>query len=125
MATQKIKKTSDSLTLQLTRTQDILAAVAARSDRPFVVGFAAETQSVEQHAREKLLRKSLDLIAANEVGECKAFDCDENALVVLWRGGRAELPCAPKRDLARGLVRVIIDRLHASATELGLRQGKA
>jgi phosphopantothenoylcysteine decarboxylase/phosphopantothenate--cysteine ligase len=110
MATQKIKKTSDSMSLQLTRTQDILGAVAARSDRPFVVGFAAETNAVEQHAREKLLRKNLDLIAANEVGECKAFDCDDNALVVLWRGGRVELPCAPKSELARGLVQVIIER---------------
>lgn len=113
VATQKIKKTSDSLSLAMVRTTDILANVAARADRPFVVGFAAETCTVEQHAREKLLRKNLDLIAANEVGECKAFDCDENALVVLWRGGRAELPSASKRDLARSLVALIIERFDA------------
>jgi phosphopantothenoylcysteine decarboxylase/phosphopantothenate--cysteine ligase len=113
VATQKIKKTSDSLSLAMVRTTDILANVAARADRPFVVGFAAETCTVEQHAREKLLRKNLDLIAANEVGECKAFDCDENALVVLWRGGRAELPSASKRELARSLVALIIERFDA------------
>lgn len=113
VATQKIKKTSDSLSIAMVRTTDILASVAARADRPFVVGFAAETCTVEQHAREKLLRKNLDLIAANEVGECKAFDCDENALVVLWRGGRAELPSASKRDLARSLVALIIERFDA------------
>jgi phosphopantothenoylcysteine decarboxylase / phosphopantothenate---cysteine ligase len=108
MATQKIKKTSDTLQLEMTRTPDILATVAARSDRPFVVGFAAETTNVEQHAREKLLRKNLDMIAANEVGECKAFDCDDNALLVLWRGGREELPCCSKQSLADALVALIV-----------------
>jgi phosphopantothenoylcysteine decarboxylase/phosphopantothenate--cysteine ligase len=95
-AAHKIKKTSDTLQLDLTRTPDILATVAARADRPFVVGFAAETNNVEQHAREKLLRKNLDLIAANEVGECKAFDCDE------------ELPCCSKQSLAEALVALIV-----------------
>lgn len=95
----------------MVRTTDILAWVAARSsERPFVVGFAAETDAVEQHAREKLLRKNLDMIAANEVGECKAFDCDDNALLVLWRGGRAELPRASKADLAAALAALIIAR---------------
>ncbi len=106
----KIKKTVATLALPLVRTTDILASVAARSQRPFVVGFAAETRDVEQHAQEKLLRKNLDLIAANEVGECKAFDCEDNALVVLWSGGRAELPCAPKLELARALVALIVER---------------
>src|SRR5208283_2638176 len=78
--------------------------------RPFVVGFAAETDSVEQHASAKLLAKNLDLIAANEVGHTKAFDCDENALIVLWRGGRIELRAAPKRTLARALTALIVER---------------
>jgi phosphopantothenoylcysteine decarboxylase / phosphopantothenate---cysteine ligase len=108
VATQKIKKSSDTLQLEMTRTPDILATVAARSDRPFVVGFAAETTNVEQHAREKLLRKNLDMIAANEVGDCKAFDCDDNALLVLWRGGREELPCCSKQSLAEALVALIV-----------------
>jgi len=113
VAPLKIKKTQAELQLALTRTPDILAGVAARADRPFVVGFAAETNAVEQHAREKLLCKNLDLIAANEVGECKVFDCEDNALLLLWRGGRLELPRAPKLDLARSLVAVIVERWQA------------
>lgn len=108
VAAQKIKKSSATMNLELTRTTDILASVAARADRPFVVGFAAETTQVEQHAREKLLRKNLDMIAANEVGECKAFDCEDNALLVLWRGGRQELPCCGKQELAAALVELIV-----------------
>ncbi len=110
----KIKKRSEQMNVEMVRTTDILAEVAARPDRPFVVGFAAETDQVEQHALEKLLRKNLDLIAANEVGACKAFDCDDNALLVLWRGGRRELPQAPKRQLATGLVALIAERLAAA-----------
>jgi len=109
-AEQKIKKRSDSLTLPMVRTTDILAEVAASAPRPFVVGFAAETQALEQHAREKLVNKQLDLIAANEVGHAKAFDTDENSLLLLWPGGRVELPSASKRELARALTSVIIER---------------
>ena len=109
-AEQKIKKRSDALTLPMTRTPDILADVAARTPRPFVVGFAAETQALEQHAREKLVNKRLDLIAANEVGHTKAFDSDQNSLLLLWSDGRAELPVASKHELARALTNVIIER---------------
>ena len=75
-----------------------------------MVGFAAETQAVEQYARAKLLAKNLDLIAANEVGHSKAFDADLNALLVLWRGGRVELPSASKHELATALTGLIIER---------------
>jgi phosphopantothenoylcysteine decarboxylase/phosphopantothenate--cysteine ligase len=109
-AEQKIKKTSETISLELTRTTDILAHVSASAPRPFVVGFAAETQSVEQHARTKLMSKNLDLIAANEVGHTKAFDCENNSLLVLWRGGRVELPVASKRELARALTNLIVER---------------
>jgi phosphopantothenoylcysteine decarboxylase/phosphopantothenate--cysteine ligase len=108
----KIKKTSESLDLKMERTVDILATVAARTgrERPFVVGFAAETDSVEQYARQKLLRKNLDMIAANEVGHDKVFEKDDNALLVLWRDGRQELPRASKVQLARELVTLIAER---------------
>jgi phosphopantothenoylcysteine decarboxylase/phosphopantothenate--cysteine ligase len=108
----KIKKTSESMDLKMERTVDILATVAARTGalRPFVVGFAAETDSVEQYARQKLLKKNLDMIAANEVGHDKVFEKDDNALLVLWRDGRQELPHAPKVTLARDLVALIADR---------------
>lgn len=117
-APQKIKKTSESLALELTRTVDILAYVSASTPRPFVVGFAAETHAVEQHARAKLLAKNLDLIAANEVGHTKAFDCDHNALLVLWRGGgRVELPSASKCDLAHALTGLIVERFREHRRE--------
>jgi phosphopantothenoylcysteine decarboxylase/phosphopantothenate--cysteine ligase len=108
----KIKKTSESLDIKMERTVDILATVAARAgaQRPFVVGFAAETDSVEQYARQKLLKKNLDIIAANEVGHDKVFEKDDNALLVLWRDGRRELPHAPKVALARDLVALIVER---------------
>jgi phosphopantothenoylcysteine decarboxylase/phosphopantothenate--cysteine ligase len=122
VSTLKIKKTQQRLELALTRTTDILAGVAARADRPFVVGFAAETNAVEQHAREKLLRKNLDMIAANEVGACKAFDCEDNSLLVLWRGGRAELPQSPKLELARSLVKLIVERWQARSSAAAAEQ---
>jgi phosphopantothenoylcysteine decarboxylase / phosphopantothenate---cysteine ligase len=114
-AAQKIKKTSDRLEVSMERTPDVLATVAARPDRPFVVGFAAETESVEQNARTKLMKKNLDMIAANEVGDDKAFDCEENQLFVLARGARYELGRAGKLTLARGLVALIARELAGRA----------
>jgi phosphopantothenoylcysteine decarboxylase / phosphopantothenate---cysteine ligase len=124
-AEQKIKKTSDTLDLNMERTIDVIATVAARPDRPFVVGFAAETESVEQHARAKLLKKNLDMIAANEVGHDKAFDCEDNQLVVLWRNGREELGKASKLALARELVRLIARSYDAARSGTGAQRGTA
>ena len=111
VSAEKIKKTSDSLLLAMSRTPDILATVAAGSPRPFVVGFAAETQNVERNALAKLEGKRLDMIAANQVGDGLAFDCDDNALTVYWPGGRRDLPRAGKAELAARLVAVIAERL--------------
>jgi phosphopantothenoylcysteine decarboxylase/phosphopantothenate--cysteine ligase len=113
VAEHKIKKTSEQLVLELARTPDILATVAAGAPRPFVVGFAAETQNVERNALTKLENKKLDMIAANQVGEGLAFDCDDNALTVYWKDGRRELPRAPKCELAAALVEVIAERYAA------------
>jgi phosphopantothenoylcysteine decarboxylase/phosphopantothenate--cysteine ligase len=112
-APQKIKKTGETLELLMERTVDVLATVAARADRPFVVGFAAETEAVEQNARAKLMKKNLDMIAANEVGHDKAFDSEDNQLIVLSRSGRHELARAGKLTLARGLVALIAQELAA------------
>jgi len=112
-AAEKIKKTSDSLMLALSRTTDILATVAAGTPRPFVVGFAAETQNVERNALAKLEGKHLDMIAANQVGDGLAFDCEDNALTVYWPSGKRELPRAAKSEVAAGLVQLIAER-HAS-----------
>ena len=114
-AEQKIKKTSDRMDLSMERTADVLATVAALPNRPFVVGFAAETESVEQHARGKLMKKNLDMIAANEVGHDKAFDCEDNPLLVLWRNARRELGRAPKVTLARQLVALIAESYAAGS----------
>ncbi len=119
VSAEKIKKTSDSLLLALSRTPDILATVAAGSPRPFVVGFAAETQNVERNALAKLEGKRLDMIAANQVGDGLAFDCDDNALTVYWRGERRELPRAGKAELAARLIGVIAERFEAARSGAG------
>jgi len=113
VSSEKIKKTSDSLLLALSRTPDILATVAAGKQRPFVVGFAAETQNVERNALAKLEGKRLDMIAANQVGDGLAFDCDDNALTVYWPGGKRELPKAGKSKLAAQLIAVIAEKFAA------------
>ncbi|MBD3618608.1 MAG: bifunctional phosphopantothenoylcysteine decarboxylase/phosphopantothenate--cysteine ligase CoaBC [Chromatiales bacterium] len=114
VAGQKIKKTGEHLALELVRNPDILAGVAALASRPFVVGFAAETEQLLAHARDKLVRKGLDLIAANAVGEGLGFDTEDNALELLWADGQHSLPRASKTQLARELVAVIADRLDAT-----------
>ena len=113
----KIKKTagSDTLVLELVRTPDILAEVAAHPRRPaLVAGFAAETHELEHYARGKLDRKKLDLIAANLVGAAEGgFERDDNALVVYWQGGERRLGPAPKTEVAAQLVALIAERLPA------------
>ncbi len=78
-----------------------------RSEPAFVVGFAAETDTVEQNARSKMLRKNLDMIAANEVGHDKAFDCADNELIVLCAMAASSCHATPRRNLARELVELI------------------
>jgi phosphopantothenoylcysteine decarboxylase / phosphopantothenate---cysteine ligase len=108
---EKIKKTQEALTLPLARTPDVLATIARAASRPFLVGFAAETENVEQNALEKLESKNLDMIAANKVGDGLAFDKDDNAITVYWQnGGRVELPLTSKTLLARQLVCLIAER---------------
>ena len=99
VAEQKIKKTGDNDQMQLTlvKNPDIIADVGALSDKPFTVGFAAETVDVEQYALDKLRRKRLDMIAANDVSRAgQGFNADDNALTVFWQGGQAALPLADK-----------------------------
>lgn len=112
-AAEKIKKSQETLTLTLRKTRDILATVAALAPRPFVVGFAAETERLEDHARGKLAAKSLDLVAANRVGPGLGFESDDNALFVCWSGGETRLSLAPKRILAARLLRLIAERYRA------------
>ena len=115
IAQQKIKKGDGPAALDLVRTPDILAAVAALDERPFTVGFAAETESVHAHARAKLERKGLDMIAANRVGlPDRGYASERNALSVLWcDGGCHELALAPKAELARSLIGLVAERYRA------------
>ncbi len=106
----KIKKKDTQLTLVLERTEDILATVAALPKRPFLVGFAAETNELERYALDKLTRKKLDMVAANWVGGEIGFDSEDNALQVYWPGGECTLPRAPKIELGRILVELISQR---------------
>ncbi|MDP3857496.1 MAG: bifunctional phosphopantothenoylcysteine decarboxylase/phosphopantothenate--cysteine ligase CoaBC [Stagnimonas sp.] len=111
VAAQKMKKSGDELTLHLVKNPDILATLRARYPQLFLVGFAAETERLAEHARSKLTRKGLDLIAANWVGEGKAFDTEDNALSVFWPEGEREIAQAPKAAVARALVALIAERL--------------
>jgi phosphopantothenoylcysteine decarboxylase / phosphopantothenate---cysteine ligase len=111
VAKQKIKKQGGSVQLELEPAPDIIKSVADMAKRPFVVGFAAETNDVEDNARIKLKRKKLDMIAANEVGDGIAFDCEDNALTVIWPGGKMEVPRGPKIEVARALMALIAKRL--------------
>lgn len=110
---QKIKKTDETLTLELVRNPDILSEVSRSSNRPFCVGFAAETNDVEAYAEAKRVAKGLDMIAANQVGASQGFETDDNALLVIWEGGRQALPMQPKSVLAGQLVNLIVDRFDA------------
>lgn len=113
---RKIKKgPSGAPVLELVENPDILAEVAAGSPRPFVVGFAAETDHVAEHAREKLVRKRLDMLAANHVDERVGIGADDNALELFWPGGSETLPRASKQELARALIAHIAARHRASA----------
>lgn len=113
VAPQKMKKTEgqEGLSLQLIKNPDIIVGVAARTDKPFVVGFAAETQDVARYALDKLQRKGMDMIAANDVSRAgQGFNADQNALTVFWADGQQELPLASKQQVAQQLISLIIKR---------------
>ncbi|WMC10347.1 bifunctional phosphopantothenoylcysteine decarboxylase/phosphopantothenate--cysteine ligase CoaBC [Oceanimonas pelagia] len=114
VASHKIKKTrADNMVVELIKNPDIVASVAALPRKPFTVGFAAETRDVEKYALDKLERKNLDMIAANDVsGSDRGFNSDQNALSVFWPGGRQHLPLAGKTELAEQLLTLIANRYH-------------
>jgi len=113
-ASQKIKKRTDRLTLEMLKSPDLLATVAARSAGPFTVGFAAETERLEEYARQKLTAKRLDMIVANQVGAKLGFDEDENSVLILWRDGQEAIGRMDKYDLARRIVAVVASRFTAA-----------
>ena len=109
---QKIKKSADEMTIKLVKNPDILAHVAKWQQKPFCVGFAAETQNIIDYAKDKFTRKGLDMIAANDVsGSEIGFNSDDNALTVIWPAGQQEFAKASKVDIARQLVSLIAKQL--------------
>lgn len=114
LSEQKIKKNGSKVapTFELTENPDILAAVAQLPDRPFCVGFAAESHDLLKHAREKLSRKNVPLIVGN-LGPA-TFGRDDNALVLVDANGHRDIPQADKLSLARALVSEIAQRLNSS-----------
>jgi phosphopantothenoylcysteine decarboxylase/phosphopantothenate--cysteine ligase len=105
----KIKKAHSELHIDLVRSPDILASVAALADGPFTVGFAAETEKLREHALQKLEGKQLDMIVANQVGHGVGFDSDDNAVDVYWRNGHKSFPLSSKEQLAAALITVIAE----------------
>ncbi len=133
IATHKIKKTEDTLTLQLTKNNDIISTVANHTSRPYIVGFAAETENIAENAKDKLIRKNLDMIVANEVGTQTSdpnqpdigFNSEYNALHVFWNQsnqinnsqtvssdtfGEQQFEVARKTQLAKRLISLIAKR---------------
>ncbi len=112
IAEGKIKKTTDSLNIELVKTTDILATIAkqssAKTTRPFCVGFAAETENLEENAQQKLLSKNLDLIFANLAIE--SFDNDDSTITAYWTGGMHKFGTLNKEQLARAMVSLICER---------------
>jgi phosphopantothenoylcysteine decarboxylase / phosphopantothenate---cysteine ligase len=103
----KLKKTDEDLLVQMVRNPDVVATLAERNDDAFVVGFAAETDDHEVHAREKLERKGLDAIVVNDVRGEQGFGTGENTLTLLWKNGRKQLGTASKAELAARLLDAI------------------
>ena len=117
IAGEKMKKKADSaLELKLVQNPDIIAAVAGlTAQRPFTVGFAAETQNLLQYAKDKLARKKLDLICANDVsGTAMGFNSDHNAVTLVWHSGEQALPAQPKAALARAILQHIYSQFSAN-----------
>ena len=117
--TQKIKKGQcgeRTLTLELVGNPDIIAEAAKHSNAPFTVGFAAETENLENYAKRKLLEKNLAMIVANNVANSQiGFNSDANATTIFWAGGEINIPMMSKRALSERLISIIADRIEAAS----------
>ncbi len=103
-----MKKAAKEVDLKLVRTPDIVSAIATSESRPYTGGFAAETNDVLSYARDKMLRKNLDMIVANDVSNHSiGFNSDENAVTVLWGEREVVLGQANKASIARQILDLI------------------
>jgi phosphopantothenoylcysteine decarboxylase/phosphopantothenate--cysteine ligase len=108
-----MKKGAADMAINLVKTQDIVASVAALPNKPFTIGFAAETNDVLNYARDKLKRKGLDMIIANDVSDTTiGFNSDENAVTVIDKTSEIVIEKLPKRALAAALVQHIAQKIH-------------
>ncbi|ASX26168.1 bifunctional phosphopantothenoylcysteine decarboxylase/phosphopantothenate--cysteine ligase CoaBC [Candidatus Williamhamiltonella defendens] len=109
---QKMKQHKDKISLEMVKNPDIVSEVAHMTqNRPFVVGFAAETHDMKKYARQKLIQKNLDLICANDVSlSDQGFDADRNALHLFWENGEKTLPLEDKNILAQLLIKEVLTR---------------
>jgi phosphopantothenoylcysteine decarboxylase / phosphopantothenate---cysteine ligase len=108
IALHKIKKGPEKISLELQRTPDILTAVASLKKKPFVVGFAAETKNLLPNAKEKLIKKKLDMIIANQVGQGIGFDNDDNSVIILPKNAKIiKYPKMSKKELAQHIIKNI------------------
>ena len=113
IATQKMKKQGDELTLSLVKNPDVIAAVAnLTQNRPYTVGFAAETQNVANYAKGKLTNKNLDMICANDVSQSDlGFNSERNALTLYWQNEQLDLPETSKIEIAVKVIEQLAKRL--------------
>ena len=111
VAKEKIKKSADTLALELVRTPDILGSCRSKYGYAgTLVGFAAETENLIANAREKLARKQCDMIVANDVSKLGiGFESDQNEVTLVYADHADQLPLASKHDLAHQLVRAILE----------------
>ena len=116
---RKMKKRNAPFALRLIATRDILASLPKDNRRYLVVGFAAETHDLKINAREKLLRKNCDLMVANDVsGKDSGMESDENEVLIFFRNGETKkISRAPKKIIARELVKIIAKMFEKSLTK--------
>ena len=107
---RKLKRRNSADSLELKPSPDILAGVAQLPERPFLVGFAAETQQVEENARAKLESKGVDMVVGNRVGKDRGFGDVETSARVVWEGGGRRIGKCSKPELARQLIGLIAER---------------
>lgn len=115
IATQKIHKDKDTLTLTFERNKDIVASVSALSNKPYIVGFAAETENVLQNARIKRERKKMDIIIANQVAPGVGMGSDDNEAVLIGSDRSLTFSKQSKRQLARALIAIIAETFQKRA----------
>ena len=109
---QKIKKNQDEMHISLTKNPDIISLVAASDNKPFTIGFAAETQDVLGYARSKLERKNLDMIIANDVSNKEiGFNSDDNAVIIVDKNSQTEFSQANKYHLSQKIIQHISKKI--------------